>query len=371
MVRFISCACVLSFFLLLSAVQPARVEEPPTFYYEIVEPGGSEYPSIDVDIDGTPWIGDWHRAGSQFVGTMHFARREPSGWQIESLPYLIKRPTNIVLDEPGCPGVAYTGANCVMEYTHKSGGVWALDTLDGNCPYPGNVISDNAGDVVVAYIWSYHYLGYINIHDKHYFGLPCPVQFCSAYWFNYQGARMDLAMDATGEAHLVAHPGWDEYYYTHRTYDTWASLEELDFLDGEFAVAGDLLGRAMILHTVAGELRLATKASGTWNITAITDGSANDVVVDINGAIHATFFRDHGDSVTLHYASSNSAAGPWTFQEIDSGVAASLATDQDGNPHIAYICDAGNLKYATTAILTPTQKMSWGKLRKLYQQNNR
>jgi len=130
---------------------------------------------------------------------------------------------------------------------------------------------------------------------------------------------------------------------------------------GEFTSLGvdsnDKIHISYYGRQLAGDLKYATNASGSWIITVIDDspfgydvGRDTSLAVDSNNKIHISYLDD--TNVDLKYATN--ASGSWIIETIDSvgtvGRWGSIAVDSNNKVHISYFDSTKlDLKYATNA----------------------
>lgn len=366
MVRSISVVTLLVSSLVFSPPNQSIGSDFPAFYIETVATGDVDVPLLAIDDAGRPWIGYWVH-GDSFDGTMHFAVRDVGGWSVEIVPFPICAPVGMIIDGSGSPATAYSDG-LVLRYLCKSEGVWVTESVGGFGPNASALAISDAHTPFAAFVWSYHYLGYITLSmrigddwDKQY-------QFENMEWFNPYSAAIDLAIDGDGKTHICVNPIYLQFYYIG------SSMKTLPENIGNFAIAADSQGRPMISYTNSGMLRTAAKEPGGWgnwelsDVTVVDDCTKTDIVFDTNDLPHiACCHRPDGVS-RIFYAFRTIPIDQWAVREIDGGRAASIAVDADGHVHLAYRKQVSNppgwdIRYATTAISTPVKKKSWGALK--------
>ncbi len=341
--------------------------DPPSFYIETVVAGNGGAPFIAVDDAGRPWIGYWVQ-GNGFEGTMHFAVRDAGAWSFETVPFPTQPPVDIIIDWAGSPASAYSDG-LVLKYLYKFEGAWTTETIGGFGPNASALAADNAGIPLAAYVWSYHYLGYITVSRKIGGKWVCQSQCESMYWFNPYDAGVDLTIDRAGYMHMCVNPIFLEFYYGDGT-----GLETIDYSPSDFAITADSESRPMISYTSGGKLRLALKDISGWSSVIIADAddcSKTDLVVDAYDIPHIIYCHRPAGVKKVFHAFRTIPFDTWMIHEIDDGQAASIAVDNKGYLHIAYIRQVSSpqgydLKYATDAISTPVKTESWGAIKGLH-----
>lgn len=345
--------------------------EAQEFTIETVVAGDGGIPSIVIDGAGRPWIGYWKDEGTS-DGSMHFAVREGTAWTFETVPFPIPQPrTNTIIETTGSPATGYSDG-LTLRYLHKSDGVWTTESIGGFGPNASALAADDAGRPFAAYVWSYHYIGYVSLARRYDEGWVKLHQFESSYWFNPPWAGVDFVIDASGVPHICYNPIWSEFYYEG---PSTMGLETLPYNLGNFSIAVDSHDQPTISYTSDGKLSITSKSLAGWAtaiVTDVNDCGGTDLAISADDVPHIAYCQEHGGVTKVFYAVRKHSNGPWETHEVDEGVAASIAVDSWGRAHLAYITrvydpTGWDLKYTTKSISTAVEKMNWSTIKSLFE----
>ena len=368
MVRGLLCVLALSAFCIVSVLDNSLALDSPAFYIETVVATDGYFPFITVDDTDRPWIGYWIQ-GASFGGTMHFAVRDGDEWSFETVPFETRFPVGIIIDGSGSPATAYDNGT-ILKYLHKSDGVWTTESVGGFGPNASALAVAGTDTVYAAYVWSYHYLGYISLSKRMGADWVLEYQTDNMGWFNPYSANIDLAIDGNGDTHICVNPIGGQYYYIGPSSD--ALPEYLN----TFSIAVDSRCRPTISYTHDGLLRTATKDVGGWGswdlseVAGVEGCTKTDLVIDADDVPHIVYSHRPGGVPSVWHAVRGVPFDQWTVWEIDEGRAASVAVDSEGHLHVAYMKSVHDppgwdILYATTSISTPVEKGSWGVIKTL------
>lgn len=349
--------------------------EAQDFIIETVVAVDGGVPSIVIDGAGRPWIGYWTGEGSA-DGSIHFAVREGTAWTFETVPFPLPRPvTNTIIDTTGTPAAGYSDG-LTLRYLYKSGGTWITESVGGFGPNASALAADDAGRPFSAYVWSYHYIGYVSVARRYNEGWVKLRQFESSNWFNPPSADIDLVIDANGGTHMCVNPIWSEFYYQGPSTN---GLETVPYNLGNFSIAVDSHSQPTISYTSDGKLSITSKSLAGWATAIVADVSdceSTDLAISDDDVPHIAYCHEHGGVTKVFYAVRRYSGGSWEIHEVDEGVAASIAVDSWGRAHLAYITrvhdPAGwDLRYTTKSISTGVEKASWSAVKSLFKQGRK
>jgi hypothetical protein len=337
------------------------------FYIETAVAVTGAAPSIAIDGLGRPWIGYWTRETTS-EGTLRLGVRTAGEWSFETVPIQTQVPTDIIIDTFGSPAAGYSDG-LTFRYLYKSGGIWTSESIGGFGPNASVLVADQSGLPFAAYVWSFHYIGYISISYRDITGWVQMCQHEGYDWFNPPWARIDMFVDRNRLVHICVNPIWDQYYYIRG-----CMMETLPSnLGSNFSIAASSIGWPMISYTSGGKLWIITKSADDWitSFVAEVDACGNtEIAFDIHDKPHIAYCDETGGVNRIMYAVTESPFDPWEIHEIDEGRAVSMALDSSGYPHIAYITRVHNppgwdLKYASTSPSTPVRMKSWSGVKSL------
>jgi len=278
--------------------------------------------------------------------------------------------TEIILDPAGYPAFGIMESSA-MYYAFKQGGNWTTETVGGFGPWAA-LASNDAGILFAAYVWSYHYYGYVSVSSRDDVWTLLR-QYEDTHWFNPPTGDVDIAIDSHGRPHICVNPAYDDFYYFYQTETGWSGWDAVPYYLAGMSLAIDSQDRPMIAYKADGGTRLAVKGEGGWTTTEIDGAGCGglDLEIDANDVPHVVYCRTTGGVPTGYYAVRSGPGGAWVIEEIEEGYAGTLALDHDGQPHIAYsrpVHHTGgwNLKYATTLRPVPVESKSWGAMKSLY-----
>jgi hypothetical protein len=220
-------------------------------------------------------------------------------------------------------------------------------------------------------VWSFHYYGFVDIVEREPGGWVVVRQYSDTAWFNPPSAGVDIAVDGNRDAHIVANPKWDLFYYACSLSS--ASLEEIPYRLDDYSIAANSESVPMISYVINDELKLAVRESSAWSTSTVGEAigcGKTDLVIDSDDVPHVVFCRRIDSTTKVVYAVRPVPAGPWEFHVVGEGTYPSLAVELDGRLHVCYrwpvISPADwTLRYATTATDVPVRETSWGELKSL------
>jgi hypothetical protein len=362
-------------FLLFPALLLCSLFPPPayslSFIPETVDADGDagEYRSIAVGSDGRVWIAYSKIQSDNSIST-HIAVRKTGDWQFETVTIATPPTTDIIVTPAGYPAIGFSNGS-TLHYTSKTNGTWTDESIGGFGPWSSALTVSSGGAPFAAYVWSYHYYGYISISAR-VGNWVLMIQYEDTQWFNPYTTAVDIATDEYDRVHVCVNPYASQFYYFHQTDIGWTNFEEVPYPLNGFSLAVDSQNRPWISYKADGKLRLATKEVGGWTSFVIddTDYSWTDLVIDANDIPHIAYCRDE-NGPTAFYATRSPLSGTWEIYEVDKGYSAKIALDSRGEPHLVYRTRLSNptrwiLKYATTDSNTPLEVKSWGELKSLF-----
>jgi hypothetical protein len=224
----------------------------------------------------------------------------------------------VALDSDGYPHIVYGGDH--LYCAHFDGSSWWSETVDAS-----PAVGSNAS--VALDPWDAIHIAYLDTRN----GQLKYARNAEGYWetetpdpFAQRGVDTSIALDSSGSVHIAY---FDTSAMTH-------------------------------------DVRYATNASGSWELERV--GSfhphhySNSIAIDSSDQVYISF-TDSVGNLTL----ATRVAGLWNLTTIDTGTESSLAIDASDNLHIAYaygpqLCYAtnasGDWEFATLAL---TEDSTW------------
>jgi hypothetical protein len=285
------------------------------------------YSSLALDSHGTP-----HMSFSQQSPSTHiyYASKSGSGWTSE---VVVSHHTliysSLELDSSGSPHISYlNNTNSVLMYATKSGTTWTSEVVDSEVMGVNSLLLDSAGNPHISYF------------DKENSALKYATK-SGTTWIiepvdndGNSGRDSSIALDSDGNPHISYYgPGYLKYA-SKSSAGIWTT-EIVDHPTGRYvgwhtSLAIDSNDNPHISYysSSGGDLKYATKSSGTWAITTVdtvgTVGEYNSLALDSNNMPHISYFdRTNRD---LKYASLVSTGPVNTAQSIPTATGSGTAT---------------------------------------------
>ncbi len=347
---------------------PASAAAQIPFDIETVDADGNTGigASIALDSQGRPHIAYIVRQNQD----IRYAVKTGAAWTVQPGPLYADERTGVtlVLDSADNPGIAHNGS-----YFRRVGGGWVEEYMGGFAPWFSTVAQDAAGGLQGVTIWSWGsgaYEGYVSYTER--IGDTWSDFILDDGTFYPTHPHASIVIDRQGDPHIsVTSTAGDSVRYWHRTNGAWSQMVFTPGAWSSIALDGQDAPRISYYDTVQRDLVLALQYNGVW-MTLPLDASGDvgqHTSQEVRGDVsHITYYAASvGD---LRYAVFSPTKGP-LVQTVDAegdvGAWTSLVLDAQGYPHIAYY-DVGNgdLKYVSTSVQVPVEKMTVGGVKWLY-----
>jgi hypothetical protein len=241
---------------------------------------------------------------------------------------------DFALDADGRPCILYVGPSDWMQITRRDGAAWSSGELGVQGINPSLTFAAD-GTARVSFFGHYPY-----------YRLFLAAEGSDAWSFQTLepvsdfGEGLDLALDATGAAHLSYRENDNgRVLYSTNGSGSWQTQVVADIGDledrGATGLALDADGAVHIVYGNGANLSLdhAVSTAKGWSLETVAEGEVwdADLAIDAAGRLHAVF-----GGPTIRYAILDD--GMWTVSEIEPEPVGSLSLtlDSDGAPHVAY-----------------------------------
>jgi hypothetical protein len=316
--------------------------DPPWSVETVDAEGRSGYvSSIALDAGGalhaSYWAAPFFPDGPIFV---RHATAGARGWSIETVAELDSGfgYTALALDTLGEPRIAYSDTD-VVRYARRQAGRWSSDLVSD--PEWATQDVSLALDAEGAAYLVYH--GSNSLQFGTDAGGAFSVTQLGDGFFTGLGAR--IARAPSGALHVV-YRGPGLHHASRPDAESPWSFETIDSSASYDALALDAAAIPHVAYVGLSEIpeiRLASRASGTWTIEAVAAPGGDlgyvALALDPAGAAHICYEEFADGPGTLYYATN--AAGTWVSEGVPGeppyGSWCAIAVDAAGNVHLTYV----------------------------------
>ncbi|MFN0151640.1 MAG: hypothetical protein ACKVU1_13130 [bacterium] len=234
------------------------------------------WPSIAVDVNGSPRIAYRYQTSSPNPGDLRIARKPGASWVVETVDGGaddVGSHASIAIAPSGGSHIAYYDqTNGDLKHAYKTGGSWIVETADAGPHDVGigaSIAVDDSGDVHVSYInQTNHKLKYARTSN----GVWSESAVDDPSTAIARGTS--IALDAAGKVHIT--------YY----------------------------------DSLAQELRHAYKSGGAWNVevidaTGTQSGQWSSLALDADDNAHVSYYSLTADEVRYATVDIVTSVEPW------------------------------------------------------------